>query len=330
LLGFPIADWLGRPVLEKLNEKATGLGQLLQESIRERKPFDRVRSATRRDNHEVRLGISTAVLERGPGEIPSATAIFQDITDQERMEVLHRRAERMEAVAGLSASLAHEIKNPLASIRSAVEQLSGSNLDGDDRVTLERLVLTESDRLSRLLSEFLDYSVMSIGTRQTVDMAAIVRDCATLLRHHPDGGDVELVCIGSEEPVLVDGDADLLHRALFNLVHNGAHFAGPGGRVEVSIAPLPGQPYPRGTDIADPVRLRVHDSGPGISPEHQPRIFDPFFTTRVGGSGLGLAVVHRAVTAHDGAVFVDKGPAGGAQFEIYLPGIPGGEGGEAS
>src|SRR5690606_33102459 len=98
------------------------------------------------------------------------TAIFEDITDLERVDELNLRAERLEAVATLSASMAHEIKNPLASIRSAVEQLTGNPLGSEDRDVLRRLVLTESDRLSRLLTEFLEYSGLEIGARSPVDL----------------------------------------------------------------------------------------------------------------------------------------------------------------
>lgn len=330
LLGMEVTDWLDRPVLERLDERAPGLGQLIQRSIRERRPFDRFRTAVWQGDEEVLLGISTAILERGPGQPPSATAIFQDITDLERLEVLHRRAERMEAIAGLSASLAHEIKNPLASIRSAVEQLSRSKLECEDRAILERLVLTESDRLSRLLSEFLEYSVLNIGTREVVDLAEVVEGCSALMHQHPDLEGVELVCSVGGGPIEVSGDADLLHRALFNLIHNGVHFAGPGGRVEVLVEAQPGRANPRGTTIQNPVRLRVRDTGPGVDPDLIDRIFDPFFTTREGGSGLGLAVVHRAVEVHGGAIFVDRAPGGGAQFDIYLPGVPGSQGAEGS
>ena len=119
------------------------------------------------------------------------------------------------------------------------------------------------------------------------------------------------------------GDGDLLHRALFNLVLNGAQSAGPGGRVIVSLEDERDRSNPRGTGIEHPVRLAVEDSGPGIDAEERGRVFDPFFTTKVGGSGLGLAVVHRAVEAHAGATFVERSPEGGAQFVIFLPGVPG-------
>jgi two-component system sensor histidine kinase PilS (NtrC family) len=316
LLGLPSAKWLGAPVTDEVERKAPGMGRLLERAIRDRRSVERFRTSISTDGRDMTLGVSTAVLERGDGEPPSATAIFQDITDTEVLEALNRRAERLEAIASLSASLAHEIKNPLASIRSAVEQLTRAGLADEDRATLQRLVLGESDRLSRLLSEFLDYSGLRMGPRRRVDVASVARDCVTLVRQHPDAEGVEVSAEGTDGPALVLGDSDLLHRALFNLVLNGVQFAGTGGRVVVHVGE---RSYPRGTSMPRAVAVVVGDSGPGVAPDVLDRIFDPFFTTRVGGTGLGLAVVFRAVQAHEGTIFVDRSSAGGAQFVIYLP-----------
>ncbi len=147
ILGLSYRDWMGREVLPAVEAMAPGMGSLLEASLARGEPVARLKSVAQRKGSEVVLGISTTVLEREAGARPSVTAIFQDITGQERLNVLHRRAERLEAVAELSASLAHEIKNPLASIRSAVEQLSGSALNGEDRQVLQRLVVAESERL---------------------------------------------------------------------------------------------------------------------------------------------------------------------------------------
>jgi two-component system sensor histidine kinase PilS (NtrC family) len=259
------------------------------------------------------------------------TAIFQDITDLERIEALNRRTERLEAVAELSASLAHEIKNPLASIRSAVEQLTrpgatGGGLASEDRSLLQRLVLTESDRLSRLLSEFLEFSALRRGPAEQVDLAAVVRDAVALVRQQADG--VTVGCAGLDHARVIPGDGDLLHRAVFNLILNAVQFAGKGGEVRVELDRVSPSDAP-GLEGREPVRLVVSDSGPGVDPGSMSRIFDPFFTTRPGGTGLGLAVVHRAVVAHEGAVFVDRASSGGAEFSIVLPGRAGSGGAAA-
>jgi two-component system sensor histidine kinase PilS (NtrC family) len=161
-----------------------------------------------------------------------------------------------------------------------------------------------------------------MSARQEVDLHAVVRHCVVVLRQHPEVAQVQIETSLDPGPIPVIGDADLLHRALFNLVLNGAQSAGAGGRVTVSLRDERERSSPRGTEIEHPVRLTVGDSGPGVSPEARARIFDPFFTTKPRGSGLGLAVVHRAVEAHAGATFVDRSPEGGAQFTIFLPGVP--------
>ena len=324
LLGLDRDAFMGRPVLAEVERIAPGLSGVLEGSIHHGRSVGRFRTtATLPNSRKVRLGVSTTVLERSGGEANSATAIFQDITDLERIDELHVRTERFEAVAALSASLAHEIKNPLASIRSSVEQLSGDSLESDDRTVLERLVLTESDRLSRLLSEFLDYSVMKIGDKEELDLKALVHDCILLSKQHPDLYAVDLVTEIDEGPVRVMGDGDLLHRALLNLVLNGAQSTGAGSRVVVSLTAATGARDPRGTGLEYPVRLAVRDNGPGIDAETASRVFDPFFTTKKSGSGLGLAMVHRAVEAHQGVTFVDRARGGGPSSSSFSRGFRG-------
>ena len=322
LLGLDLSQLIGLPILETLQQSAPGMGEVLDRALDDRRTRTRSRVSVERGNELLRLGVSTTLLERGANQRPSVTAIFEDITDLERVDELNMRTERLEAVAALSASLAHEIRNPLASIRSAIEQLGSDRLSADDRALLRGLVLTESDRLSRLLTEFLDYSGVKLGAQQSVELRRVVLDCVAVARQHPDLEGVDLRLEIDESIVPVLGDADLLHRALLNLVLNAAQHAGPGGIVVVSLEDERYRKTPRGVNIRNPVRLSVRDSGPGIPPELESRIFDPFFSTRKGGSGLGLALVHRAVEAHSGVVFVEKAIEGGAQFVIFLPGLP--------
>lgn len=321
ILGLSATEWLGFEVVQALDKLAPGMGRVLRDSVDAREPVARFKAIARRDGLELVLGVSTTILDREGGLPPSVTAIFQDITDQDRLEGLNRRAERLEAVAELSASLAHEIKNPLASIRSAVEQISRGNLDGDDRGTLERLVVAESDRLSRLLSDFIEFSALRMGKARNLDLAEVARDCITLVMQHPEVGEgIRFKRVGLDRAILVPGDGDLLHRVVFNLVLNAAQYAGPSGIVRVELRSSDETTSPSGTRVPRPVCLRIADSGPGVAPAELARIFDPFYTNRPGGSGLGLALVHRAVEAHQGAVLVDRAAEGGAEFSIYLPG----------
>jgi len=328
LLGVRPDDWLGRRVLEHLDARLPALGSTLARSLRTRMPvrwFESPRSADGRGEERL-IGARTTVLEREGA--PWATAVLQDITDGRRLEEVKRRAERLQAVAELSASMAHEIKNPLASIRSAVEQLAGEReaqaLRSEDRAVLRSLVLKESDRLSRLLSDFIEFGRAEPRAARRVELSEVARNAVELARQHPESrADVAVELSLGSEPIVVEGDEDLLHRAVYNLVLNALQHAARGP-VRVDLRRVSERELPPGVEMEAPVRCMVSDDGSGISQADLPRVFDPFFTRRRGGSGLGLALVHRAVGSHRGAIFVDTGPAGGTRFTVYLPG-PNGE-----
>lgn len=319
LLGLDPDQWIGAPILGTVDQIAPGLGGLLRRSMEDRQPVMRFKTQAHPEGGSVTLGVSTTVLERDEDGPPSATAIFQNISDLEQIETLDRRNQRLEAVAELSASLAHEIKNPLASIRSSIEQLSRGELDKADESLLQRLVLSESDRLSRLLTEFLEFSALRVGRVARVDLAEVARNAVRLARAHPDAPSGTTVTMeGTDVVCAVAGDGDLLHRAIYNLVLNALQFSGEGGRITVELGPAEVIP-PEASHIRAPLRLAVTDSGPGLDPGAIDRIFSPFYTTRRGGNGLGLAVVHRAVEGHGGAVLAENRREGGALFAIYLP-----------
>lgn len=321
LLGLPSAQWLGLPILEELGRRAPELLEAVTTGIRQGRRIVRGEgTAQRADGRTVPIGLSTTTFVRPSEELPSVTAIFTDISDLQQMQALHLRAERFEAVAALSASLAHEIRNPLASIRSSVEQLAATVRDDPDERVLGELIVRETDRLNRLLGEFLDFSRVRASHFVTVDLAAVMRGAAQLVREHPDTGPgVEIAVNG--EPVEVEADEDLLHRVGTNLMLNAAQAMNGAGRIEVIVD----QPDPRSLgatagELERPVRLMVRDDGPGIDPELMARLFEPFVSGRPGGSGLGLAIVQRAVAAHRGVVTVESAPGEGTTFTILLNG----------
>jgi two-component system sensor histidine kinase PilS (NtrC family) len=322
LLGVELMDRINQPILEVIRRIAPELAHAIERSILAHVRTTRAEAMVTTATREFPVGVTTTYTE-GDGRRTNrtTTAIFQDISDVKRMEALRLRAERLEGVAELSAALAHEIKNPLASIRSAIEQLSRVPRVGDDERTLSGLVMRESDRLSRLLNEFLDFARVRVARTERVNVADVVRGAAKLAGAHPDRRDgVRVTCdVPAEGALYVEGDEDLLHRAIFNLALNAVQASPVNGEVRLEASVVDSERISLGKNFElGSVAVRVTDQGPGIAPEIRDRLFDPFFTTRPGGSGLGLAVVHRAIEAHRGLVFFDSAGRG-ARFTVILP-----------
>ncbi|MGI9077048.1 MAG: two-component system sensor histidine kinase NtrB [Gemmatimonadaceae bacterium] len=328
MLGVTAESLIGKQVARSLAENAPGLAAALERTVRERIRIHRGEAVITSSGRRFAIGLTTTTIEgRTEQSGVSATAIFQDITDNKRLEELRLRTERLEGVAELSASLAHEIKNPLASIRSAVEQLAASPRATEDDEVLGKLIVRESDRLSRLLSEFLDFARVRVTLVDRVDIGAIAKTATSLAATHPDcRRGVQVTCVAPQDPLLVEGDEDLLHRAVFNIALNAVQAVSERGSVKVDVSRLPLEQVPRGTPFQqDAIALRVTDNGPGIPDDIRERVFDPFFTTKSGGTGLGLPIAHRAIDAHRGILLVES-TANGTQFTVLLPHSPFGAG----
>ena len=310
---------IGLPVLDQLKVRSAELWAATVAGIRSGRKISRGEGmVSHQGGRSFPIGLSTTTFRQEAQEAPSVTAIFTDISDLKEVQELQARAERLESVAALSASLAHEIRNPLASIRSSVEQLARAAHADEDERFLAALIVRESDRLSRLLSEFLDFARVRATQFVPLDVHSIVTAVVRLIRAHPEcRPDAEIAIEGGR--TMMDGDEDLLHRVIANLVLNAVQAARGAIRITVSVAPVSAGEIPHGTNLEHAVRLQVRDNGPGIPDEIRDRLFDPFVSGRAGGSGLGLAIVQRAVEAHRGLVLVDSGPGVGTTFTIFLP-----------
>jgi two-component system sensor histidine kinase PilS (NtrC family) len=318
LLGIGV-DATGRALADLLGGRAPALLDVIARTQASGLSSVRSEGEVQADGRSFPIGVTTTSIDTGEGSTPSVTAIFSDISEQKRLEALHLRAERLEAVAELSSSLAHEIRNPLASIRSSIEQIADSvGEDADERVLAE-LVLRESDRLTRLLTEFLDFSRVRVTRSQPLDLAGVVRTAVEIVRTHPDcprDTTIEL----EASPVSVEGDEDLLHRVAVNLVLNAVQATrGQAARITVTVRSAHADELPISFQPGPAALLGVRDTGPGIPEELRERIFEPFVSGRRGGSGLGLAIVQRAVQAHRGVVLVESVPGSGTTFQVILP-----------
>ena len=241
--------------------------------------------------------------------VESTLVVFQDLTELRRAESLLQKSDHLASLGTLSAQLAHEIRNPLASMRGAAQLLADEVSASSSGVRLSGILLRESDRLAKLVDDFLRFARPPPPVLTRLDLGALVHETAELLRVDPLAQGVSL-----ESPLAhVDGvgDAALLRQVLLNLLRNALQAARPGGRVKAWAAAAPSHG-----------ELHVWDSAGKIPPADLQRLFEPFFTTHEGGTGLGLSTAHSIVRAHGGEILVTSSPERGTEFVVVLPRSP--------
>ncbi len=257
----------------------------------------------------VPLGISTSLLTDETHRLRGVIAIFSDLTQAKQLETRVRTADRLAAIGELSASIAHEIRNPLASISGSVQVLREAVDVSGDNARLMDLIVKESERLSRISTDFLLYARIAGPALTKVELCHTISEVIQIL--HNDrcfSPDVDLGFESEESIVYVVGDADLIKQLLLNLAVNACEaFEGGEGEVVFRIT----------VDArSDTVTVSVTDNGPGMAPEHVRRIYEPFFSTKRQGTGLGLAIVHRIVSAMKLHLDLNTHVGEGTEFRI--------------
>jgi two-component system sensor kinase FixL len=234
------------------------------------------------------------------------TGILHDLSGRVRMEARLREQEALARLGEMAAVIAHEVKNPLAGIRGALQVFRGRAApDGVERSILDEIV-RRIDALDGMMKEMLLFARPPKPARRPTDVVLVVRTTLSLLSGDPALREVEVEVAGAAPPI--PADADMLRVVFHNLLINSAHAMEGRGRIRVAVEP------------ADTTcRIAVADAGPGIPPEIREKIFTPFFTTKARGSGLGLPTVKRLVEAHDGEIAVDCPAEGGTTVTIQLP-----------
>jgi len=288
----------------------------------------RVRMAyTSERGERLHLGLGAYVLKDAAGTPAGHVVIFQDVTHVVEMERELRRSERLAAIGQLSASIAHEVRNPLAAISGSIQVLEGRTpalADDPEARSLMRIVVRETDRLNALITDFLRYARPAPKRLASVALADAVDEVLRMFESvRPPG---VTVARELEAGLVLEADPEQLRQVLWNLVLNAAQAMEKGGRLEIRAArtgepPQEGVPGRRNEDQAQPdwVEIAVVDEGVGIPMDALDRIFDPFFTTKRGGSGLGLATVHRIVEQHAGSIRVESTLGQGTRVRVRLP-----------
>ena len=242
------------------------------------------------------LGITVSPVKGATGEALGAAVLVSDLTEITHLAAQIRLRESMVALGEMSAGIAHEFKNSLATISGYAQMLRADSSD-----PFAAKIAAETDSLSRVVNDFLNFARPQGFSREPVDLITVLRDCAA-------ESQVSLE-LATAAPCVVASDPTALRQAFSNLFRNSAE-AMPPGTAPAIRAEL--------ADLGKTYRISLRDNGPGIPADVLPRIFVPFFTTKATGTGLGLALVHRIVTEQGGTIQVESGP-GGTPFTLTLP-----------
>ncbi|MCC6526289.1 MAG: hypothetical protein IT373_26820 [Polyangiaceae bacterium] len=240
-----------------------------------------------------------------------ATALVRSTRHRERLlrrvELAQQKTESLESLRLLATGLAHEIRNPLGAIRGFAQLTHEQSPDGEARERTA-IMLSELDRVSERLEEFLAFARPREVRRQPVDLRRLCDEVATLLGPDAQAAGIELSVEAAPGEVVVEGDPAQLKELLLNLALNAVEACHEGGRVRLRVRAGTGE-----------IALAVEDDGRGIASEDLPRVFEPYFTTRAHGSGLGLAISKRIAEGHGATLHIDSAPDRGTTATLLIP-----------
>ncbi len=256
------------------------------------------------------LGFATTPALGNQGEFLGTLITFQDLTQLKKIEEELKLADRLAAVGRLAAGMAHEIRNPLTSISGSVQMLMEGRSVNDEDKGLMSIVVKEADRLSSLLTDFLNFARPKLPVKKSTAIAPILNELKDMLYSDKRFDKISIDVLSNPEGIMASLDRDLFFQILWDLSVNAMEAMEGNGILKFSAFISEG---------GDPC-VNVEDSGPGISDDIHGKIFEPFFSTKDKGTGLGLASVYSVMDLHGGSVSVNQSSLGGAQFILCFEG----------
>lgn len=252
------------------------------------------------------IGLSVSCMRDAGGRETGFIGVFQDLTELKRLAEEIKKKEKLAAVGELSAKIAHEIRNPLASLKGSVEMLRENTGSPEQRERLMGIALGEMDRLNTIITDFLDYSKPSAPVLADVDLNAVLDEILEMLGNSGAVGISVRRAFSGHLPV--KADSQKLQQVFWNLGINALDAMAGGGELSVETRAADGE-----------VEITFSDTGTGIRKEDLEKIFFPFFTTKNTGTGLGLSIAYRIVEDHGGRITVESIPGKGSRFGVRLP-----------
>ena len=261
--------------------------------------------------HITYLSIRGGQVGGSQGEQIGFLVLLRDISEVRRLEAEVRRREKLAAVGNLAAGVAHELRNPLSSIKGYATYFSERFPADSDEREAAKIMVRETDRLNRTITELLGLARPTDIHVRPSSLLEIVRDVIKLIRQDADARGIVIALHDCEIPLL-PLDSDRIRQVLLNLCINALDAMPHGGSLTLALHPNPSAPDKQ-------IELEIQDTGEGIAPENLTHIFDPYFTTKGHGTGLGLATVHKIMEAHGGSVSVSSAVGKGTCFRLFFP-----------
>jgi len=299
----------GMDFKEVIDFKAAGIFETLNQCI---SILDREISYHKKSGETMPLALSITPILDDSSVCQGAVLILRDLTEIKQLEEKVRRSEKLAAIGKLAAGVAHEIRNPLSSIRGFAQYLRNALKDKPREKEYAETMVSEVDRINRVVTDLLTFARPMEADLAPADVTEIVERTIRLVQADARSRDVGIrmsLCDLSKIPL----DANQMTQAILNLLLNSLQAVDSGGLIEVGAE--------LDTSVSH-LKIWVEDDGPGISWDLKEKIFDPFFTTREKGTGLGLAIVHKIVENHNGEIDLQSPPAGktrGCRFTIRVP-----------
>jgi two-component system sensor histidine kinase PilS (NtrC family) len=254
------------------------------------------------------IGLTISGMKDTKGEETGYIGIFQDLTELKKMTEIIRQKEKLAAIGEMSANMAHEIRNPLASLKSSVEMIRENSITKEQKSRLMDIALNEMDRLNGIITEFLHYSRPADIQIQDFDLHSVLSETIELLKRRDFLTDSISFKMNFSAPLVIKGDQQKFQQVFWNLGNNALDAMPEGG--ELSIGTLENESL---------VRIAFSDTGSGIKKEDIEKVFYPFFTTKEEGTGLGLSIAYRIVEDHGGTLTIKSDAGKGTKVHILLP-----------
>lgn len=305
IFGVSAKDAIGKECSELIKGKS-----ILEQTLRTGDAVTEREAEYILGGRHVVLSISTFIVKNKSGETDLAVAVIRDLTEKRALERNLRQKEKLTAMGELASGVAHEVRNPLNAIGMIAQRLNKEfepKADAQEYRTLSNTIVTEVRRLNDIIQRFLKFARPSKLHVSKVELHALLNEVVELIQPEVTSKGGEIVeQFGNLSVVVVDPDQ--MKQVFLNLLQNSAHAIRKGGRIEV-----------RTRAEESHLLIEIHDTGPGIAPEHLDKIFDLYFTTKDGGTGMGLSIAHQIVAAHGGSIKVESRPGDGTVFTIMLP-----------